>query len=221
MLLDTKYQLDIFSQEEISWLDNAITSRVDCTPDRKSADHPTQPNLLYSNHYIWDYHSTENKDIFEILNKKIEQVTGLKSHVTQSYILESFFPFEIHTDLIHSAMGSTLADNKEPAYTILVPLDDYDTHTVVFNEYSENSCELAEFKENYTGELKLRIPKELVLTLTHVHPKDLMYLTLQDVYQWQKGSVIAFDRGHYHCSDNYIKAGVASKRAILLQTEKP
>ena len=135
MLLETKYEIGVFSQEEITWLNDAITARGEFVPDRKSSDHPTQPNLLYSNHYIWDYHNAENKDILEILDKKIEQATGLKPYVTQSYILESFYPFEIHTDLIHSKMGGTLAENKEAAYTILVPLDEYVTVSPVSNPW--------------------------------------------------------------------------------------
>jgi hypothetical protein len=213
MLLETKHEAGVFSIKELATVTDHIMSSASIETISKPEDHPKHPGQLYAKTYRWDYYAKENNNIFEIVNEKIEKITGIKQKVIQSYILESYYPFEVHTDLgpVH---------HEDPAYTFIIPLDDYDTNTIVFNEYHETSSELQDFKDSYTGELTLRIPKDIAIRLSHLYPTDLRYLTVKNVCKWAKGSLIAFDRRYYHCSDNYLKTGVENKKALLIQTKR-
>lgn len=201
MLLESIQKNNLFNADTVRCLDDCIKDV--CT----TSDHDIDGKLSNKTHR-WDYYDDAAKCIREILDPHLpEGVT-----INQSHILESIYPFGLHTDVDHSG------DTGTPQYTVIIPLDDYKSTTFVFNEYYESSNDFEDFKSEYTGELKLRIPKETVLTLTHLHPKDLMYLSIKETFEWTKGSLFAFDRKYYHCSDNYLKAGETSKRAILLWT---
>lgn len=166
---------------------------------------------VIANHIYWDYHS--HSQIQKILTPKLEHLLQKKLMVTDAHILESKIPYLIHTDYVHNDQGHT------PEYTILIPLDDYDSVTVCFNENTENTNDFEIYKQNYSGETKLKIdPAFCASRLSHLHPKDLMYLTLHQTFAWTKGSVFAMDRRHFHCSDNFPKRGLAQKRAIVLWT---
>lgn len=201
MLLDSIQKHRVLTEKEIHSLESSIADV--CTTSEYVAD-----GKVYNKKYGWDFYSDATQDIRSILEPHLPHST----YVTQSHILESYYPFELHTDVNHTG------DSSASQYTVIIPLDDYNSQTFVFNEYNSGTNEFEDFKAQYTGELKLRIPRELVLTLTHLHPKDLMYLSLKETFNWDKGSMFAFDRKYYHCSDNYIRAGETSKRAILLWT---
>jgi hypothetical protein len=46
----------------------------------------------------------------------------------------------------------------------------------------------------------------------------LEYVSLYDAYKWYLGSVIYWDRKMLHCSDNFLKNGLAEKNALVLFT---
>lgn len=201
MLLESIQKNNLFSADTVQCLDDCIMDV--CTTSEYVAD-----GKIYNRTHKWNYYDDANKCIREILDPHLPE----GATINQSHILESLYPFELHSDVSHSG------DTSTPQYTVIIPLDDYKSQTFVFNEYNESSNNFEDYKTEYTGELKLRIPKETVLTLTHLHPKDLMYLSIKETFEWTKGSLFAFDRKYYHCSDNYLKAGEKSKRAILLWT---
>jgi hypothetical protein len=164
-----------------------------------------------ANNIHWNYHN--HPEIEKILSPKLEHLLQKKLIVNDAHILEAKIPYLIHTDFIHNNQGFN------PEYTILIPLDTYDSITVCFNEWAENYNDFEIFKQNYSGETKLKIdPKFCANRLSHLHPKDLMYLTLHDTFAWNKGSVFAMDRRYFHCSDNFSKRGLVQKRSIVLWT---
>jgi len=202
-MLDSIVKYDAFSDDQIQKLET-------CIADICTVFDTVTNGKFYSKNYRWDFYSDEAQPIFNIISPHLPKNTV----VARSHILESFYPYELHTDIGHA--GSTNIGE----YTILIPLDDYNSQTFVFNEYSTTSNEFEDFKKDYTGDLKLKIPREDVLKLTHLHPKDVLHLSLKEKFIWKKGNLFAFDRRYYHCSDNYLKSGHTSKRAILIFTEK-
>ena len=179
-----------------------------------SGRHGKHAGRVISNNIYWDYHQCP--EIEKILTKKLEHLLQRKLIVADARILESKIPYLIHTDLIN-----VLCEDQgfNPEYTVLIPLDTYDSISVCFNEWAENYTDFEIFKQNYSGEMKLRIDSNFCASrLSHLHPKDLMYLTLRDTFAWNKGSVFAMDRRYFHCSDNFPKRGLVEKRAIVLFT---
>jgi hypothetical protein len=215
-LLPTVNIANIFDSGELDLVDQLILkigkSHVDDAskyPDSgKGGKHSGQ---TISNNITWDYHA--HLEIESILTAKIESLLQKKLIVTDAHTLESKIPYQIHTDFVHNNHG------RNPEYTVLIPLDTYDSITVCFNEWAEDYNDFEIFKQNYQGEKKLKMdPKFCASRLSHLHPHDLKYLTVHDTFAWTKGSVFAMDRRYFHCSDNFIKRGLDQKRAIVLWT---
>ena len=142
MLLETTIKKSVFSSDELSSMECSIMNQ--CTTKEHSGD-----GKVYCNMHTWNFYSDNAKDIRTKLEKHIPNGTI----VVKSHILESFYPYEIHTDVNHSG-------SSKPQYTFIIPLEDYDSETFVFNEYDTTSNEFEEFKTKYNGEIKLRITKE-------------------------------------------------------------
>jgi hypothetical protein len=207
------YNVDnLFTSQEIDSVDQYIRT-VGKNVIIDSEDHEKHVGKIISNNIFWDYHL--HPEIEKILTSKLENLLQKKLLVTDAHILESKIPYLIHTDFIHNNQG---LKGINPEYTIIIPLDNYDSITVCFNEWAEcNDFEI--FKQNYQGEKKIKIdPKFCADCLSHLHPKDLMYLSLHDTFTWKKGSVFAMDRRYFHCSDNFPRRGLVQKRAIVLWT---
>lgn len=214
-LLPTFNAESIFTSEEIDTVDQYIQKNgnhvIDYGRYDDSGDQGRHTGKIIANDIHWDYHSSP--EVEKILTPKLENLLQKKLIVPNAHILEAKIPYLIHSDILHKNQGFV------PEYTILIPLDTYDSVTVCFNEWSEEANDFELFKQNYSGEKKLRIDSKFCASrLSHLHPKDLAYLTLHDTFAWNKGSVFAMDRRYFHCSDNFSKRGLAQKRAIVLWT---
>tara|TARA_B100001057_G_scaffold354372_1_gene356333 strand:+ start:1145 stop:1891 length:747 start_codon:yes stop_codon:yes gene_type:complete len=151
--------------------------------------------------------------IKEMLVPKVQKWLGHDIYIPHCHVLDSHYPYGIHTD--NEQAGFVLAPH--PAWTIIIPLEDYNSKTYIFNEISvgkhptnlENKSDdmcisEEEFEKDFAG---LATPKDW-----------LKKLTLDGAYPWKAGSAICSDRYKYHSSDNYYNHGLKNKRAIIMWT---
>jgi hypothetical protein len=161
-------------------------------------------------------------EVSDILLPKLSHVIGYQPIIEDLHILDSNIPYLIHNDFTtsHNLTPRTVdwLNSHLPDYTIIIPIETYNSVTVVFNEaYETNDFE--QFKREYTGDLSVKLDKQFIIdNLTHLHPKDLRYLTLHSTHKWNKGAMWAMDRRYYHCSDNFIKKDIDNKKAIVIRT---
>jgi len=126
--------------------------------------------------------------------------------VTVSMFLEEFEPWTVHSDY-HKA------DNK-PYYALLFPLDyeNKDTHTITFNELGIEE----DYKKNLLEESGYDYDQKQLRLLSHVDQQLLKKLTIDKIFKWQKGNMIAWHRSLLHCSDNFLLDGPQKKTALVL-----
>lgn len=224
-ILPTFQDKNLFSPSEIDQVSQYIISNAKnqhktwfgesthyCTLDNEHLD-SDQNHKHIANKILWDYH--DHPEVEKILTPKLERMLQKKLMVSDSYILEANIPYPVHTDFVDFVDN---AQGYNPEYTILIPLDTYDSITVCFNEWA-NHNDFDHFKKNYQDEKKIKMDLKFCADrLSHLHPFDLKYLTLHDTFAWNKGSAFAMDRRYFHCSDNFPKRGLAQKRAIALWT---
>jgi hypothetical protein len=212
---------NLFDSDEIDHLNRLILNvgTLDIDDGIYSDSASGTPGQHMADYIYWDYHKC--LDIESILTHKLEKNLNLKMLVQDSHILESCSPYKIHADFIQAHSGSGNFQGYDPAYTIIIPMDTYDSMTVCFNEWLEDCNDFEIFKKNYQGEKTLKIdPKFCAARLSHLHPLDLAYLSIQNTFSWTKGSMFAMDRRYIHCSDNFPKRKINQKRAIVLFTVK-
>jgi hypothetical protein len=203
-ILDKGYKL--FSDSEIDYLKDNIYKR-----GSKYEDYPGGKDILTSYYYTWKFYNADFLDIRNILEPKIKSVTDIDLIFDHSHILHSMIPYNLHTDFYQKNMLNNA--KIKPAYTIIIPLDDFKTSTFVFNQSDEDKelsnldrtkvledCVNNETRKNY---------------LSHIKDTELDYLSVKEQFHWTKGSLHACDRRYIHCSDNY---NLDFKNAIIFWT---
>lgn len=205
-LLKSIHVEQFLNSNEVDHLDQMIASCSRLNADIGDIYGDRYFNQQIADVYSWDYASDTAAGIRELLNPKFFKIFNQQPQFRISQILDSKIPYVVHTDY-----------GINPEYTFIIPLADYNANTVIFNESFVGSNKIDDFKKTYTGEVKLKMdPKFCADHLSHIHPKDLLYLTLKELFPWRKGSFFAFDRRLFHCSDNFLKRNIPCKRGIIM-----
>ena len=216
-LLHSKTVENFLSDSEIEKIQNLI---LDVSINDEYYQTVGGTDKLVAQYNIWNYNADNAKGIRDILDTKFNKIFNNKSIILNSHILNAHYPYQLHSDYVHTDIKNNITEYR-PGYTFIIPLETYDSRTYIFNEYLEKTNEFSVFKEHYQGELSLRLDKSDAKRLSHIHPTELFYLTLKEVFYWNKGSLHAFDRRYIHCSDNFLKTKHQIKRGLILWVSDP
>lgn len=215
MDIDTRIIKDFISESEISEIES-IVERESTGMVYNDYNHPEGHHV--SDTWSFQLETKAFERVNEILRPKINENFGSDLIVNQSHILHSFYPYGVHTDVL--AGGFDLTGPYEPAWTLLIPLDNFDSHTILFEEECVELKEVQQWVEKYNIQPKYNISDEQYQKyFTHHYKPHLDYLTIEEIFPWQgnKGTCFAASRKKFHCSDNYLDK-TTTKRAIIMWT---
>ena len=134
-------------------------------------------------------------------------------------MLHAYKPYGIHTDSIDDELLSdvhTLKNHHDFGWTFLIPLEDFDTNTIVFNESSTKMKVSTKWIER-----EKRQPLQLISDdmynkyLTHQGKDITDYFSIETIFPWKKGTLLAMPRKSFHCSDNFTVKKMFEKRALI------
>jgi hypothetical protein len=100
-------------------------------------------------------------------------------------------------------------------------LFDVDSHTIVFNEQDEVKVPEAYFKKTTPFDKHTINQETYQKYFSHVPYDSFRWLSIEDIFKWEKGSLFAASRFKFHTSDNFLANGVKNKRAIIAWTSVP
>lgn len=217
---------DFFSDDDIAAFEEALSCEQLHTVHDK-----TDPNMLamlketygeempttaYYLCYKEFYTLPDWKHLVDILQPKLDKHLGEGLYASHIHVLDSYIPYGMHTD----AEQPNLELAPKPAWTLIIPLDDYDSTTYVFNERSslkepwhwvhEEGIEPGDYsitREQWERDFAPFSDYEL-----------FRYLTIESTFKWKKGAMFAADRFRFHTSDNFLNHGLRNKRALILWT---
>jgi hypothetical protein len=165
---------------------------------------------------ILDNPSMKNSELF--LKEKMYKEFGDDLVIGGIHILESHTPYRTHIDGIYGEYG--IDDDHYGAYTVVIPLETVDSNTVIFNEWYTNSKNIDEYIQ--TSDPIDSIDDETYEKYLSYEVREKMrYLSIETVFPWKIGSLLATSRYKWHCSDNYLKNGIASKTAVIMWCALP
>ena len=217
MNFENKIIPNFCSDEELAFLDKFIVENTTAWKNyldpkyQKEGDEP----VLNAVYHSFPYYHEIYKPVYDILEPKFREHFG-DIYIGEIHVFDSYDPYMIHTDI-----ESGIVENH--AWTFIIPLDNYDSHTIVFKEgsmkkdmrdymathepYPENTIDEATYKKYFT----------------HCSPEYFKYLTIDEIFKWEKGALFAASRYRHHTSDNFIANGLKEKRAIVAwtNTKKP
>lgn len=216
-MVETKIIDSFLSDEEIDILDKdfqQIGKMIDYSVNNQP--NSTLQTFIKDNRYLTNSAKT-------ILEPKIKQHFGNDIFVNQGHILTSFIPYNIHTDA-RGGYGIP-SDTYQAAWTFIIPLDNYDSSTIVFQQEADECEENWDDKyliKKYGWELHDEDPilfEKYLDGITNIERTSVY--TVESIFKWKKGSMFAASRKKFHVSDNFPSRGVPEKRAIVMWTTIP
>lgn len=173
-------------------------------------------------HYWYPGPSTRVK-VGKILSDKLSQYFSKEIVCQHWHILNSFQPYDVHADGFDIDNPNThLDENWEYAYTFLIPLDNYDTNTIIFEQESYTYKRSFKWLEHDKPEILDVIDDDTYNRyFTHINRDIIRYLSIDTVYHWEKGDLLAASRHSLHASDNYPQTELLEKRALVCWAYKP
>ncbi len=217
MDIDTKIIPQFLSDEELDILENHFLKTEDIHQNYNPGNFGGE--VFSGTYYIIRYYEEKNKIVRDILQDKLEQFLHCHLKIQQIHIFDCFDPYNVHSDI--DSGGPILPDAPQHAWTLIIPLHDVNSHTVVFKEGSKIKQPIYYF-EDAVPYLDMTIDTETYNKyFSHIPEHYFKYLTIESIFSWKRGSLFAADRHKFHTSDNFIANGVKNKRAIIAWTSLP
>lgn len=218
MNIDTRTIKNFLTNQEIEILEKHIMSTVEPWENWNPSDKPGS-KVLSGLYYVIDYYNEYNTIVRDILKPKFDAEFGPDLYIQQIHIFDSVDPYKVHSDVDSGGEIVDIAPN--PAWTFIIPLFDVDSHTIVFNE--QHPVKVPEFYFQKTKPYdEPTVDKDTYQKyFSHIPYSYFQWLSVEDIFKWEKGSLFAASRYKFHTSDNFLANGVKSKRAIIAWTSLP
>jgi hypothetical protein len=204
---------NFLSDDEIFEIEKTFRLRHDTVMWKEPTEHENMSHALY-----WYPGPSYQQELCTYINDKINK--HFPNNICDNWhTLHAYKPYGIHTDSLDENLTSythSLPDNTNFGWTFLIPLDNYNTNTIVFNEGSDKM----KVSTNWI-ERENRSPQGLISNETHekylTHQgKDLVdYFSIDTIFPWKKGNLLAMPRTSFHCSDNFTIKNMFEKRALI------
>ena len=218
MNINTRIVDNFLSNDELDILEKHFLA----TDDKHDNYNPHGKNgeIVFSGtYYIIRYYEEKNKLVRDILQPKLEKEFGNDLKIQQIHVFDCFDPYNVHSDI--DSGGPPLPEAPFPAWTLIIPLFDVDSHTIVFNEGSKIK-QPSSYMNDTTPYSSTTIDFETYLKyFSHVPQDNFRWLSIESIFTWKRGSLFAADRYKFHTSDNFLANGVNNKRAIIAWTSLP
>jgi len=157
-------------------------------------------------------------DVNRILKNAVQKHFGPNLYIGASHILTAFYPYLAHSDAVYGEFG--IDDKHYGAYTLIIPLDNFESNTVIFNEYSEKTKVVNVYAEG--REPIYKIDDEFYNRyLTHEAKECMNHLSVETVYPWRANTCLAMSRYKFHGSDDFFSHGIPYKQAVIMWTYSP
>jgi hypothetical protein len=221
-IVDTRVIDQFFTEEELAIFEEEYQESLKTCGDTPFYRDGVLQNMIHGlNIYETDKETgvVRFEKTLDIITTKIKKEFGDDIIIHGKHILNSYQPYKIHTDGILGDSG--IDENNYGAWTIVIPLETCDSHTIIFNEWYVHTKSLTDYI-NAGAEKKNLIPNEIHKKYLSAEFKPYMdYLSLDVIFPWKKGSLMAASRYKFHSSDNFPVNGLTNKRAIILWTILP
>lgn len=218
--IETRTIENFLTDDEIEQIKLEATRLGELQPDLYGDDyHPLHGNYVCR---FFKIHTDkpEFKTIADILIPKIHKEFGDDLIIESSHILYSYQPYGTHSDVMSGAYDPDIP--TVPAWTFVIPLEDYDSNTIMFDQISPDIKVVREWIQKTNPPMLDTITDEFYAEyLSHTDREEARYLSVEAVFPWVKGSNFAASRSKFHTSDNYLNRGIREKVAIIIWTSVP
>ncbi len=227
-IIDTRTIENFLSNTEIAEIENMHSQGMTTLLIDNLKKPPVEGLDRTANYWHFDFYCKYNpsgKRIQEILLPKLQQSFHKDIYIDDCHILESYYPYEMHTDAVDNGKDYTMQAQPgyKSAWTFIIPLDNYNSNTIIFDQEAPYFKIPGHWIEETNPPVLNAIDKETYNKyLSHaVNPYECQYFSIEEIFPWKKGWLSATSRGKFHCSDYFLGNGITEKRAIVMWTTIP
>lgn len=207
---------NFLSDQEIETIERVVEQHRTDETTFVDGSQQSRHNAETHSFFLW---MPKYQEIIDILVPKIKNNFGENIQLPTAHILNAYEPYGIHTDVMSG--GFDPAGPDIAAWTFIIPLRDYDSHTIVFEQQHETIKTL----DRWVAEVKPK-PHDIddnfyQRYLTHTDRLDQRWLAPECVFAWRKGDLFAANRRKFHVSDNFPANNIKCKRAIVIWSTVP
>lgn len=212
---------DIFYIEKLFRADSSLSIQIEKYGKTMSGAGGNSLDTVRSHYWYPSFSKEKNSCYYQInnfINSKIQARYGTEIECENWHILNAFLPYHIHSDsydkIDHNA--TVLPENYDYAWTFLIPLSNYNTNTIVFNEVS-NFSKNPDTWIDKTAAKKIDTITEIERNLyfSHINKDHIPYFSIDKIFPWKKGNLLSMSRHAFHCSDNFPTKNILEKRALI------
>lgn len=216
MIFDSRVIANFLTDQELDTIENSVASQ---RSDRTVFDDRDSRSGHHAETWSFFLNFPQYQAVADILVPKFQQEFGSDISLDISHILNAHRPYGVHTDVMSGDYDPQGA--RQAAWTFIIPLADYDSHTLVFAQGHDVIKTVPEWvaKTNPPAYPVNETMREQYLT--HVDRVDLQYLTVESIFPWRRGHLFAAARSRFHTSDDFPRRGIATKRAIVIWSSVP
>jgi hypothetical protein len=139
-----------------------------------------------------------------------------KFDISELMVVTLHLPWDIHNDLHKNKIKPGFCHG----WNFLIPLEDVNSRTIIFEQSSEDSNDFSEYKENH-GKVPNPIDSKFWEdNLSFCWPHDREYLSLKEALPYQRRrQLLGFKRNLFHSSDNFHTRGISEKNFIQVRLD--
>lgn len=159
---------------------------------------------------IQSWHQWDDNDALgKMLSDRMRRALGNDIVVVETNYQQLHLPWDIHADLDRELKG------RAPWYTFIIPLEDYDSRTIIFDQISPGYNDFYKFKQQNS---KVAHPVGIDFwnsNLSHCWDEDREYLSLKYISRdWKAGDALFLKRQLMHSSDDFHVRGIKVKKFL-------
>jgi hypothetical protein len=201
---------DFFSESDMAQIESSV--RLGEPGKDVVVPHGPFAGKLISN-YIF---LKDDKILISALTDKISKVLPDHFNIISLTRVKLFLPWDIHSDYFKNECR----DNHLPYYNFLIPLDDVNSRTVIFDQTTNDSPDFYLYKMN-NQPIDNPVDQEFWNeNLSMCWPHDRPYVSLRAWLPSQRrGQLLGFPSKYFHSSDNFHTKFSEPKSFIQIRTE--
>lgn len=216
-LVPTKTIPNFFTEEELEIIESYPKKYPELNGKSMASEPWMDPNFVEREIFAFNDDSKYTK-ANNILRQKVNQHFGTDVIIGGWHILTAYFPYRAHGDAVYGEYG--IDDYHYGAWTLIIPLDDYPSATILYNEHSFHTKFIPLWARGQP--VKNAIDEETRLKYLTLEAKETVdKLSIEEIFHWKRNTCFAASRYKFHGSDDFYGHGVPFKRGIIVWTALP
>lgn len=159
---------------------------------------------------------TTDSDLMLWLQAKLAGTIAKPFIINTAIRVKLYLPWDIHSDyyIKHCSEGNL------PYYNFLIPLDDFESRTIIFDQYTTNDPNFNEYKKTHQPVENHPDQEFWDNNLSMCWAHDRQYVSIKKILPWQRtGQLVGFPSKYFHSSDNFHTKFNYPKIFLQIRTE--